>query len=241
MKRVLLFFAIFLLALAAWAERPAHRPQTIAENFLRAMQVRDFQQARDCIVPSQYEQFALIVNWSDLSGWFAAASEPSDFPVLRSIRTKSDMTIDYDLGERGTARILMLKINNAWFLDLTGTNFRLVGQTDDKPLIQAANSNRNPRDRAKLFLEALTRADFGDAARVGTPRTASILKLIASFAPYGEKKADAASAIEIISENIDGYNATVEYRGSDGKQRSVDLIKVGADWMVDLSTDQMDF
>jgi len=241
MKRLILLLSCICLATLLFADRPLHRPQTIAESFLRSMQIRDFATAATCVLPTQRDQFSLIVNWSDLAGWFAAASIPSDFQVLRSSRTEQEMKIDYDVDGRGTAHLQVLKLDGDWYVDLSATRFQPLGQDGQNPAIQPANSNRNPRDRAKLFLDALARADFAQAALVGTPRTAAVLKLIASFAPYGERKAAPAQGVEILDESIDDNNASVRYSGGDGTERSVDLIKVGPDWMVDLSAEQLQF
>lgn len=241
MKRICLFLILGSISLGLAAERPEHRPQTIAETFLRAMQVRDFATARACVLPSQSTQFTMIANWSNLSGWLAVASFPTDFPVLRSYRTATTMDLDYDLGDRGTARVEMRKSGQGWYLDLAATEFQPNGRTVDQSFGEAANSTRTPSDRTKLFVDALQRSDFKQAGSVGTPRTVAILKLIAALAPFGESKGAVSGPTEVVSENIEGEAATVRYRGADSHEHSLNLIRVGNDWMVDLGQDQLDF
>ena len=242
MKGVLIFLIICSCLFSLWAERPEHRPQTIAETFLRAMQTRDFATAGACVLPSQSGQFTLIATWSELSGWLAIASQASDFPVLRSYRTASTMELDYNLGPRGIARLEMRKLDQSWYLDLLATRFQIDPKSSAaKNAIQPANSSRSPQERAKLFLEALQKGDFDLAESLGTPRTRSILALIASLAPGVQSTGKPPAANQVLSENSQGEAARVGYRGPDGHPHSLDLIRVGTDWMVDLAQDQIDF
>lgn len=238
LRRCLLALCLLCLGLGLWAEHPP-RPQTVAEDFLRAMQTRDFDAAGRAVLPQERDQFSLIAQWCDVAGWFASVSEAQDLRVLRSVRTETTMAVDYDLLGKGVALVKLLRQDGQWYVDLAATAFKGLGRPDAAAAVAPANSIRNPRDRAKAFLDALHRADFTTAAALGTPRTAGILKLVAGFSPYGERRD--APEISIVNEVVEGDAATVGYQSGGTEIKTLSLLKVGADWMVDLAPDEFDY
>ncbi len=241
-RRLSLFLVpmMVLCGFSAFALRPIHLPQTVGEQFLQGLQLRDFEYVKERIVPDQLAQFSVFQTMVDAAGWISSVRERSEFSLLNITKDGSGLFASYAIPGRGTLAVALVLSSGDWYVDLVKTRFLDAGNKLS-PLGSLKISQAKPMDRARSFLEAFVHLDLVQASSYGTENTKAALLALDSMVKLISRTGSTDPAdtdIKMMSEKTDGDIATVEYRIGSKPTRPLVLVRLGGNWLVDLAPGQ---
>ncbi|MFM7813096.1 MAG: hypothetical protein ACKO66_01115 [Flavobacteriales bacterium] len=108
-------------------------------------------------------------------------------------------------------------------------------------MMTSCSGGDTPKVVATKFLTASSENNYDEAKKYATEETGQVLDLVASMAKTmgGDTKKE-KETFEVISEKIEGENATVTYKkAGDDAEQTLKLKKVSGDWKVSMSKEDM--
>jgi hypothetical protein len=237
--RAAAFLILASTVLPLMAERPAHLPQTVGEQFLQGLQFKDFAYLQERVLPDQLPQLALVEALVQAAGWLPSVRELSDFPVLSLGAADKGMAAVFAVADKGSVSLGLVQYAGDWYVDLASVKF-IDRNAGGSSLGSLKVSLVKPIDRARAFLEAMIRLDLIQAATFGTESTkAALIALQPVIGLVGRAGAEASETdIKMMSEKVDGERAVVEYRIGAKPTKPLVLVRQGGNWMVDLAPGQ---
>lgn len=188
--------------------------QSTAEAFAKALGENDFKTAKKYASEMSVKQLNETENE-------AKRKITEHFKGVAIDTVKQYATVEYKTADGTKAEMQMEYTANGWKIFL---NEELLAGS--------------PLQVAKLFMKALSDADFEEAQKYGTKNTQLLLSMVDGIADLatGETDFDMESDFESIEwgeVEIDGKRATVFYSNGESEE-TVDLKLVDGEWKVDL-------
>lgn len=109
------------------------------------------------------------------------------------------------------------------------------------PACKTAKMRKNsPENVAVQFLKHMAMLEFDEARKLGTENTGRLLDMLDMLVELSKEKGQDAVLekkeinVEVTKVAIDGNRAVVNYKGEDGKELTMDLVKEKGKWLVDM-------
>jgi len=128
-----------------------------------------------------------------------------------------------------TTYLTLLIIISSLFFFLSLVSCKTQARKENKPAIVASK-----------FLKHFRAFEFEEARKLGTETTGKMLDMFSMMLEMSKKNGKDASlqkkdiTVEVVKTAIDGKNAVVTYKGEDGKEQQLELVKVKGKWLVNM-------